>query len=384
MKKSRVSLLLVLVLVSSLFSACGSSDAIKEDTRPVGEILKESIDKQNDINSAHTSTTISLQATLSEELKANPVFASVVPFAEGSDLTIESDYLIKENKGHVNLNFATKANPENAMFSADAFLLSEKEFAVQTPMYPQIILLNADELEEMAKEQGQNLPQGQFANSFANGFKMGMNKEEMKPMLDFMFDFYGEVFKGVEPTERGLKKIKFGEEEKDLNVITYSYKSNDDVIALGEKVAKNVLESEKIYDLLTGEEFTKLMKQQMEMQGLSEEDAKMPSKEEFEEGRKLALENFDAGLEEAKNTINEVAQINEVTLSMGFDKDSILVYSNIVLDVVAKQEGIEIPAKIVIESKATKINEVKAEDIKTVEINDTNSIKFKDLMEQFN
>ncbi len=364
MNNKKVSVLLALALAfTTLLTACGGNGASESAAKPAGEVLRGSIEKQFEVESAHSNMNAVLNVDFPEEAKQDPSVAMVEPFLKEAKLNMEQTAIMKEGLAYSTIEAEAggqKVNGEMAM-------VSPTKMVFKSDLVSDVVVFDMEEIMTMAQQMG-----GGTAPNMPTSFN-AMFTEEFKPVVTAYLDIVDEAFKGNEPTERATEEIEFSTGKESLDMITYSYKSNDEVLAFVEKVANNILTSEKIYDLMFKNEA---------ILGLMGEDAKaqVPSKEDFEKSMKMAKDMFDQEFPKAKDEMAKVVDIKDITFKVGIDKDGYMRYSKMVFDGVIKQGEFDLPVKLELVSDVDSINAIKKEDVKAIEYNEDEAISFQDLM----
>ncbi len=362
MKNKKVSILLAFALAfTTLLTACGNDPA--SASKPAGEVLRASVEKQFEVESAHSQMNAMLNVDLPEEAKKDPSIAMVEPFLKEAKLNVEQTAMLKEGMAYSTV----EVDAGGQKFTGELAMVSPTKMVVKSELMPEVIVFDMEEMMTMAQQMG-----GQTAPNMPTSFN-AMFSDEFKPVVTAYLDILDEAFKGNEPTERKTEEVEFATGKESLDMITYSYKSNDEVLAFVEKVANNIFESEKMYDLMfKNEAILKLMGE--------EAQAQVPSKEDYDKSMEMAKEAFDKEFPKAKEEMAKVIDIKDLTFTVGIDKDGFMRYSKIVFDGVIKQEGIELPIKFEMTSDMDSINAIKKEDVKTIEYNEDEAIDFQDLM----
>lgn len=361
MTNKRISMVVGFALSLLLLVGCGS-DAKTAQT-PAGDLLRASVDKQFEMESAHSVTDFTLDVQLNEDAQKNPNFAMLAPFLKDAKLTIDQNAVIKEDLAHA----ALVAVAGGQTYNADLYMTSPTKMVFQTELLPQPIIMDLEKIQEFANATN---PAGSVAPMAS--FSGGMYTEENKAQVKVAMDIFGEAFKGVEPTKREAEEIEFSTGKESLDMMTYSYKNNEEALALFEKVAKNVMESEKMYDLITSEEMKKAMD--------PAQAAAIPSKEDYVKSMEQAKKDFDTQFSMMKDQFNAALDLKDVTVKLGVDADGYMRHSAFIFDATIKQGGMEIPVKLTMISNVDKINAVKKEDIKTIEVDENNAIDFMDFL----
>ncbi len=378
MKKRSISMLLVFVLSISLLAACGGNSKLDEiSKKPVGDILTEAMQKQTEMESNHAVVEINAKVDLPQEMMADPQVAMIAPYLKGTKITINQNSLLKENliSATMTLEAADGSMPAQ---SANLYVLSDTKMAIQSPLLPKIIVIDTEEAAELAEAQGQTLA---VTPSF------NMSSEENKKMIKLVQNLYAEAFKGIEPTSRENKEIEFSDGKKEVHMISYSYKSNDEIMDLFDKIIKNLLESETLYDLLASEEFESIssaMSGQIDpMAAEVSFKEQYPTKEDFTKAQKDALEQYETMKPMMKEQLDAVINIKDLSITMGVDENGYVTYSDFNIDGTAVVEMLQmdIPLTINMNSKMDKINAVKKEDITTIELTDDNSMSFTEFLQ---
>ncbi|MDO4773468.1 MAG: hypothetical protein Q4A72_07940 [Bacillota bacterium] len=360
MTNKRISMVVGFALSLLLLVGCGS-DA-KTAKTPAGDLLRASVEKQFEMESAHSVTDVTLDVQLNEDAQKNPNLAMLAPFLKDAKLTIDQNAVIKENLAHA----AMVAVTGGQTYNADLYMTSPTKMVFQTELIPQPVIMDLEKIQEFANATN---PAGSVAPmaSFS-----GMYTEENKAQVKVAMDIFGEAFKGVEPTKREAEEIEFSTGKESLDMMSYSYKNNEEALALFEKVAKNVMESEKMYDLITSEEMKKAMD--------PAQAAAIPSKEEYAKQMEQAKKDFDAQFPTMKEQFNAAVELKDATVKLGVDADGYMRHSAFIFEATVKQGGMEIPVKFTMTSNVDKINAVKKEDVKTIEVDENNAIDFMDLL----
>ncbi len=362
MKNKKVSILLAFALAfTTLLTACGSDSA--SASKPAGEVLRASIEKQFEVESAHSNMNAVLNVELPEEASQDPSLAMAAPFLKDAKLNVEQTAMLKEGIAYSTI----EAEAGGQKITGEIAMISPTKMVFKSDLVSDVVVFDMEEMMNMAQGMG-----GEANSNMPTSFN-AMFSDEFKPLVTAYLDILDEAFKGNEPTERKTEEFEFATGKESLDMITYSYKSNDEVLAFVEKVANNVFESEKMYDLMfKNEAILKLMGE--------EAKANVPSKEEYDEMIKMAKEGFDSEFPQAKEEMAKVIDIKDLTFTVGVDKDGFMRYSKVSFDGVIKQEGMELPIKFEMTSDMDNINAIKKEDVKTIEYNEDEAISFQDLM----
>ncbi len=380
MKNRKISMLLVFVLSITLLAGCGGSKLDETAKKPVGDVLKEAMEKQQAVESAHSLVEINAKVDLPEEMTSMPEMSMLAPYLKGTKITIDQNSMLKENLISSKIKLEATEDEGAPAYDMNIYILSATRMAIQTSLYPKILVMDTEEMKELAEAQGQAMPVD---------VSMDFNSEETKKMTKLTQDILAEAFKGIEPTKRENKEMEIAGGKQELHVIEYTYKSNDEIIDLAGKIVKNMLESDKLYDILSSEEFDAIISATAkQMDPMSTEKVSFkdqyPTKEDFAEIQKQALEQYEAMIPMAKEELANVIDIKELSIKMGVNADGYMTYSDMVFDGTVKnaEAEMEIPAKIAMSSYVDKINEIKKEDIETVELTDENSISFTEFVGQ--
>lgn len=358
MKKTRIlALILALLLVFSL-TACGG----KQETRKPIEILKASFDKQWDVKSAHSLVKANLNFDVPQEF-VTPDQQMIMAALKEASVEIEATMDTEAGKGHIKGDLKAAGGMN---FSGEAFILSENEMVLATPLFPQQIVINLPELKELyEKELGQAFPEISFTNP-------GKMKDDMKPLIDSAFDMVGDVIKDEKPVIES-KEVEFSTGKEKVTTVTFAYKDKDVLPAMF-RFMENMMNSEntiKYFDQAV--EFNKKM-------GVDapEIDAKM-MKEEFNK----AKEEFAKNKEQFTKMVEAYVTFKNMEFSFAVDKDDYMRLSSFMLDLEIKNPldpSQTVPLKVDMTATTDKYNAVKAEDIKTTTVDSSNSIKFQDLI----
>ncbi len=356
--KKIISTLLVFVMSIGLLAGCGGKNA--SASKPVSEAIKDSMKKSMEIKSYHGITNLSMNLTLPEALKADPRAAKISELLSNLNVSIEQNSVLEEQLSDSKIQI--DANGQK--FDFEMYGLPENKLAIKTPFIEEIIVIDPKEISELAKNSGTPVP------------TMSLNPasmEDIKPVVDLFADISEEMFKDIEPTERKTEEIEFSDGKQSLDMITYSFKSSDELLDFVQKIANNLLESEKLYDLISDEKF-------LELSGMPKEE--LPSKEEFDKELANAKEQFNSSFEMVKEEFKKSLTVNEITLKMGINEKGIMNYSSATFDVAVKQGGMEAALKMNMSSFVDKIDSVKKEDIKTIDVTDENSINAEEATQQ--
>lgn len=357
MKNKKVfALMLVLIMAISLMGACGGDK--KEESKTVTDLVRGAAEKQFELKSQHSVVDVAFNLEIPDSLKTSPQFSMVSTLADAK-LNLEQFSDIENEKGYLK---AKLSGLQGMDFNFEAFILSGKELAVKSPMVPQIITLNVDDLVKVMEAQTPGSSASLKNTSFS-----GKVTEEQKELVKSAFDLYGEIFKDEKPSE-AKEEIEFSTGKEEITVVTYSYKG-DEVFAMIERIVKNALQGDKYVEMLKkAQKFTENQgsAQSMDIEKIIKEKDQM-------------LKDFEENKEEFFKNAKENIEFNDITVKIGVDKDGFMRYGsfNIDISVISPElKGEKASLKFNIDSKIDKINAVKADEIQTVEINETNSISF--------
>ncbi len=365
MKNKKVSILLAMALAfTTLLTASGSGGGASESAaKPAGEVLRASIEKQFEVESAHSNMNAVLNVDFPEEAKQDPSVAMVEPFLKEAKLNVEQTAHMKEGLAYSTI----EAEAGGQKINGEMAMVSPTKMVLKSDLMPEVIVLDMEEMMAMAQQMG-----GGTTPKMPTSFN-AMFTEEFKPVVTAYLDILDEAFKGNEPTERTEEEIEFASGKESLDMITYSYKSNDEVLALVEKVANNIFTSEKMYDLVFKNEAL------LELMG---EGAKenIPAKKDYDEMMKQVKEAFDKEFPKAKEEMAKAIEIKDLTFKAGIDKDGYMRYTKMIFDGVIKQGEMDLPIKLELVSDVDSINAVKKEDVKTIEYKEDEAVSFEELM----
>ncbi len=359
MKNKKVSILLALALAfTTLLTGCGSDKGTA--AKPVGEVLRAAVEKQFEIESSHGKVDMVLNVEMPDEATADPNVALVAPFLKEAKLSMDQYAMMKEGKAYSTI----EAEAGGQKVAGEMYMLSPTQMVFKTDMMDQMVVFDMEKIAEMAAMSGSPMSPT-MPTDFTSYYS-----DEYKPYVKLGLDFLGEAFKGMEPSERKTEEYEFSTGKESLDMITYSYVSNDELIKFIETSVNNIMASEKLYEIIYNDETKKLMGEGVEL----------PTKEQFDQAMKMGKDAFDTQFPTIKEELNKNVEIKEISLKMGIDKDGYMRYTKVVVDLVAKNGEMELPVKLTMESSIDQVNAVKAEDIKTVEVDETNSINFEEFI----
>ncbi len=363
MKKNKIfALMLVLVMLVSMLAACGGEEDAAAKKTPE-ERLSEAFDKQLDLKSLHSVSTLAVNLTPPESLLENPEAAMVVSALSDAKVTIDGYSDNENSKAYVTANIDAKDMGMPLDF--EMFVLSESKTALKTALFPQMIVFDLEEVKDLLAAQNPEL-----ASSMPSlaGAKMA---EEQQKVFDAAMELYKDGFKDEKPAE-SKETVEFSTGKEEITMFRYTYSGKEVYDAIG-RIVKNVITSEKLMPFLG--EVNKMIEK--------EDPSAVIDLDMFAEEKDKVVEEFDKEKDKAFEELEKIMQFNKVEVSMGLDKDGYLRYSDVTFDVkiVAPEMGGEaLELKLTMDTKVDKINALKADDIKTVELNDTNSISFMELM----
>lgn len=359
MKKTRIlALLMVFLMLAFALTACGGE---KETRKPI-DIMKASIEKQWDIKSAHSL----LKAKAGVEVPPEMVSPEQMVFVEAlkdAGFEFESTMDIANGKGHMRADLKAGGGMN---FSGEAFLLSEKEMVLTTPLFPQQVLINMDDFKaEYEKQTGQKFPEISFKNNMAM-------TEDMKPMVNAAMDLIGDMIKDEEYKIES-KDVEFSSGKEKITTVSFNYEG-DKVMPAFIRMMENAINSENFIKYAE-EAFKFNEKLGVKNEGM---DLEMLVKN-MDEVKKQFSENK----EQFEKMVSPYFNFKNFSFSFGVDKQDIMRTSSLNMDLEIKNPmNIEqvFPIKISFDAQTDMVDAVKAEEIKTITPDPANSIKIQDLI----
>lgn len=361
MKKTRIlALILALLLVFSL-TACGEK---KESRKPI-EIMKASFDKQMETKSAHSVMRANVTFDVPETL-VTPDQKMIMDALKDASVELEAIIDTEAGKGHMRGELKAAGGMN---FSGEAFILSENEMVLSTPLFPQQIVMNLNDLKELAAKQGQQFPDF----TFTNAMKM---QEEMKPMMETAFKFVGDIIKDEKPAI-ATQEVEFSTGKEKVTTVTFSYKADEALPAMM-RMVENAINSEH---------FVTYIEQTAEMNKKMGLETASMNTEALKAQLKEAKEQFAQNKEQLEKMLGAYIKFNSMEFSFGVDKDDFMRASTFKMDleiINPMDPSNTIPVKLDFSSTNDKINAVKAEEIPTTNVEPANSIKLQDLLMSMN
>lgn len=358
MKKTGILALVLVLLLAFSLTACGD----KESRTPI-EIMKASMAKQWDVKSAHSLMKANMAFDVPEAL-VTPDQKMIMDALKDASVELEAIMDTEAGKGHIRAELKAAGGVN---FSGEAFVLSENEMVLSTPLVPQQVLINLTDLKAIyEKETGQIFPDISFMNTKA--------AEEFKPLMDTALDFVGDIIKG-EKSKITFPEVEFSTGKEKITTVTFSYKGEEVLPALL-RMAENAVNSDNL---------VKYMEQTIEVNKKMGLDMGHMNIENLKQELARAKEEFSKNKDQAEKMIGAYLKFKNLEFSFGVDKQDLMRTSNFNLELEVinpfDPEN-KIPMKLEMSAVTDQYGAVKVEDIKTTTVDPANSIKIEDMMNQ--
>lgn len=358
MKKTRLLALVLALLLAFSLTACGE----KESRKPI-EIMKASMAKQWDVKSAHSVIKGSMSFAVPEAL-VTPDQKMILDALK--DATLEVETLIDTEAGKGHLKGEIKA-AGGVNFSGEAFILSENEMVLSTPLLPQQLVINLVEFKEMyEKETGQKFPDVNFTNPSM--------QEDFKPLMDTALDFVGDMIKD-EKAKVASEEVQFSTGKEKVTTVSFSYKDKEVSEAML-RLVENAINSDNFLKYI---EQTAELNKKMGVQGAELQTENLKAE------LQTAREEFPKNKEQIQKMMESYVTFKNMEFSFSVDKDDYMRASTFKLDLEVKNPfdpAQTIPLKMDFSASTDQYNAVKVEAIPTTQVDPANSIKLQDLVKQ--